>query len=277
MVDIANEQIAAGVWALNLGMTAEAQVGVANREELWIDGPMRSMTGGAPFPQRRVLKNERPGLLAMASGAGFVEPRHSQSSGSFKDISAVRIVTLNAIHFAFGHRVVFGQMKLRIYLQMAFVAGLWILARIDDHLFASRATRGDMLAARSVASLAAVLAAHAVFLDVQTGVGAGRKNPCNIGVAVCANFVAHKCCSLNPGRLNKCMAGGRAGFEQNGHSGQAEANRRNHNPPRKLSLQSQHADPFFIVRTRLNQVENSTGNARQLLERGVSALPYTNR
>src|SRR5215831_8584187 len=31
MVDVANEQVAAGVWTLNLGMTAQAQVGIANR------------------------------------------------------------------------------------------------------------------------------------------------------------------------------------------------------------------------------------------------------
>ena len=197
MFDVADKQATTQSGVLDLGMTSQTKIGVADGEQLWIDRAMGCMAGGAAFAQCRVFENKRTGLFPVTVGTGFIEARHGQAASRLKDVGSMGIVTLNTIHLALGDGMMFGEVKLGIYLEMTFVTGLRVLARVDDHFFAAGAAYGHMLAARTVARLAAMLAGHARLLDMQPGVRTGRKDARNVCVAVGANFVAHKGRSLN--------------------------------------------------------------------------------
>jgi hypothetical protein len=211
--DIANKQAATQSGVLGLGMTSQTKVGIADGEQLWIDRAMGCVAGGAAFAQCRVFENKRTGLFPVTVGTGFVEARHGQAAGWFEDVGPMWIVALNTIHLALGDGMMFREVKLGIDLKMTFVTGLGVLARIDDHFFAAGAAQGDMLAARTMARLTAMLAGHACLLDMQAGVRTGRKDTRNVCVAVGANFVAHKGRSLNTGRLGNGSAGRGTGFD----------------------------------------------------------------
>lgn len=191
VIDIADIDIAcaAGRGTGNLRMAAEAKIGIANGEQLVIDGAVRVVAGRATFAQRGVFKGERPGLLLMALRAIFILTRHRQSAVRFHDVHAVRVVALDAVHFSFQHRMVLRKMKRRLYFQMAIQARLGLLAGIDDEASARAACR-DVLAARPVAGFAATPAFHAVLVWMQTPVRAHRKDTVDFIVAICARLVA---------------------------------------------------------------------------------------
>ena len=58
--------------ALDLRMAFEAEVKIALDQQLGVDTAVRAMAGRAALPQRRVLKDEGPGLLPVALRAAFV-------------------------------------------------------------------------------------------------------------------------------------------------------------------------------------------------------------
>jgi len=73
----------------------------------------------------------------------------------------MRIVALDAIHLAFKNRVMLRQMKFRAGFLVALEASLRVFAGIDDKFLKAAPTgHGDVLAARTMAGFAAVLAGH---------------------------------------------------------------------------------------------------------------------
>lgn len=142
-----------------LGMAPEAEVRVADSEQLRVDRTMRVVTSRATFAQGWMFKDEWPGLLPVALSAGFVLPRHSQASRWFHDVRAVRVMALDAIHLAFGYRMMLRKMELCVHVQVALVTSRRILTWIHDELVAARASDRDMLARRPVAGFAAILLA----------------------------------------------------------------------------------------------------------------------
>src|SRR5579872_1854159 len=76
MVHVTDVKASGRALTLGLGMTPQAKVRVANRQQFRIHRSVGAVAGGAPFAERRMLKNERPGLFPMALGAGSVDPGH---------------------------------------------------------------------------------------------------------------------------------------------------------------------------------------------------------
>jgi hypothetical protein len=138
-----------------------------------------------------MLKNDGFGLLAVAWGATFIHARHGQPSRRFHNIHAMRIVALDAVHFALGDRVVLRQMEFPFCVRMALETGCGILAGVDDE-FGATAPLGHMLAAGSVARLAPGLAEPLPTGQMQTGMRAGWKGAGDAFVATCAGPVADK-------------------------------------------------------------------------------------
>ena len=106
-----------------------------------------------------MFKDERAGLIAMTLRAAFTGPRHGQAAGGFEDVAAVRIVAVHAIHPPFNDRMMLGQVKFSMRIEMALKTGGGVVARVDDE--AGRAAGFDMFAARAVTGFAASLAGHA--------------------------------------------------------------------------------------------------------------------
>jgi hypothetical protein len=198
-----------------LCVAADAEIRVTDRQHLIIDGAVRIVAGGATFTHRRMLKDDRLGLFVMALRAIFVQPRHRQATRRFHDVHAVRVVALHAIHFAFEHGMMLGQMKLGLGIQVAFEAGFGLLAGIDDEVVEATATaHGDMFAPGTVARFAAVLAGHSPVIEMQPRMGAGGKHPGDICVTVRTGFVADKSGALNLERLNDCAIHRGTGIDQ---------------------------------------------------------------
>jgi hypothetical protein len=149
------------------------------------------MTCRAAFPQGGMLENEGPGLLTMALRAVFIPTRHRQSAGWLHDVAAMRVMTLNAIHLLFHHRVMLWQPKLDFRGTMTLEAGRRISAGVDDE-FPTSATAGDMKTASAMASLAAGLPCSFRRFQVDPGVGARWKDAREIRMAFHTGFVAHK-------------------------------------------------------------------------------------
>jgi hypothetical protein len=79
-----------------------------------------------------MLEDEWPGLFAMTLRAGLVRPTKQQTASRFKNVAAVRIVALHAIHPSFRYRMVLRQTELGMSLQMAGETGSGIAARIES-------------------------------------------------------------------------------------------------------------------------------------------------
>ena len=130
------------------------------------------MADGAAFAQRLMLEHDRPRLLAMTVGAGFIQSRHCKPACRLEYVSAMRVVTLHAIHSALNDEMVLGQFKFRMGLEMALEAGRRVFAGIDDEFAASTADF-DVFAAGSVTGLATYFADLFVSHKVYAGVRAG--------------------------------------------------------------------------------------------------------
>ncbi len=70
-----------------------------------------------------MLEHHGLGLHPVAFGAGFVQARHAKPARMFHDVHAVRIVALDAVHFAFENGVMLGEMKFSFDVGMTFQAG----------------------------------------------------------------------------------------------------------------------------------------------------------
>lgn len=173
----------------HLRMTLEAKIIVRLDQHLRVDRAVRIVTNDATFAHRLMFKDKRPGLIAMASGTGLIESRQPQPAGGFHDVVSMRIVTLDTIHFAFDHRMMLWQRKLRMRFEVALETGRSILARIQDEPPATTADF-DVFAARTVAGFAAALADACVGRELHPGVRTGGENADVVGVALKTGFVA---------------------------------------------------------------------------------------
>ena len=77
MGDVANIDLPAShARALDLRMAPKAEVQIALDQQLGVDAAVRVMADGAALPQRRMLKDEGPGLLPVALSTGLTQTRH---------------------------------------------------------------------------------------------------------------------------------------------------------------------------------------------------------
>src|ERR1051326_4915233 len=157
MVDVADIDLAAGhTWALDLSVATQTKIGVALGQQLGIYRAVRIMAGGATFAQSGMFENKRAGLFAMASRAPLVEPSHRQPAAGLEDVSSMRVMALDAVHFVFQQRMMLRQVELGFPGPVPFEAGRGIFARIDDGPV-SAAAGGDVETAGPVTRLAACL------------------------------------------------------------------------------------------------------------------------
>ena len=214
VIDVANIDIprSAGGRTSNLRMAAEAEIGIANGEQLVIDGTVRIVARRAAFAHGGMFKGEGASLLLMALRAIFILARHRQSAVRFHDVHAVWVVALDAIHLSFEHGMVLREMKLSLRLEMAIQAGLGFLAGIDDEAPASAARR-DVLASWTVARFTAAPAFHVAPVGMQPPVRAHGENTIDLVVAIRAGLVADVGRSFNRQRRND-PALRRAGVDQ---------------------------------------------------------------
>ena len=133
MIDVADIHLPAGnARTLDLGMASQTKIHIPLREQLGVDRAVRVMAGRAPLAHRGMLENKRARLFAMAGGASFVKPRHSQAATRLENIAPMRVVALRAIHLVFKQRMMLRQPELGLHGAMAFKTGGGILARVDD-------------------------------------------------------------------------------------------------------------------------------------------------
>ena len=151
----------------------------------------------------------------MTFGALLIEAGHREAAARFRDLVAVRIVALNAIHAAFDHGMMLGEIKLRVNIEMALETGARIFARIDDEAAAST-THFNVLARRTVAGFAAGDVREFDVVFVQLAVGTGWEEARDVGVALDAGSIADVVCALDMGRGNNGAADRGAGHENGG-------------------------------------------------------------
>ena len=186
MIRVADVNGLAG--CLDLCVAAHAKIRITVDEHFLVDRTVRSMTGDAAFAHRLVFKNKRARLVAMALGAAFIMPRHGQPARRFENIAAMGIVALPAIHVAFDDRVMLGQIKFRVDVEMTLKTGRRILARVDDEPDAAAGL--DVFAARPVTGFAAGLADHRRIVRMNPRVRAGGKLSDDVLVAIGAGLIA---------------------------------------------------------------------------------------
>lgn len=133
----------------HLRMAAKAEVWITDREHFAVHRTMRVVAGFTTFPHGRMLEHDRARLFSMTLGAAFIPVGHGQSARRLEDIAAMRIVALDAIHPAFRHRMMVGQLKFALDGKVALQAGRRILAGIDDEF--GSAAGFNVFAARAVA------------------------------------------------------------------------------------------------------------------------------
>jgi hypothetical protein len=136
--------------SLHLRMAFQAEVRIALDQQLSVHRAMRIVTYRAPLPQRFVLKNKWPRLLAMTLRAILVRARHGHSrlGGSrrgFENVGPVRIVALHAIHVSLYYWMMLGHSEFCFRLQVALKTRRRIPSRIHNK-FAAPAAHFDMLA-----------------------------------------------------------------------------------------------------------------------------------
>ena len=152
------------------------------------------MTRGATFAERGMFEDVRFGLFAVTIGTRFVHTRHGEAAVWFHDVGAVRVVALNAVHFAFEDRVMLRQVELGVRGNVALETGFGLFAGIDDEF---AATDSDVFAARSMTRFAALLAGHLRIGHPDARVWARWKNACDFVVAIGARFVADVSCAFD--------------------------------------------------------------------------------
>ena len=188
----ADEKLSGYARGRRLSMAPQAQIRIRFQQRFGIDGAMRVVTGRAAFAQGRVFVNERLGLLLVALGARFIQPRHGQPPFRLHDVHAVGIVAIHAIHFAFQYGMMIRKMKLRFDVRVAAKTCLRVFPRVDDEFFqAALARHRDVFAARAVAGFAAVLAGHCALGFMQPRMDAGWKNACDVLMTIRAGRIPH--------------------------------------------------------------------------------------
>ena len=177
-------------------MAFQTEIRIAYGQHLAIDGAVRIVANRAALAQGFVLENKWARLLAMTTGATFVLSRHGQAPSRFENVEAMRIMALDAIHFAFDDWVALRQIELSVSLKMALETCSRVLPRIDDELPAS-AARGDVLASGPMAGFATGLANELGVGKMDPRVRAGGKGSADVGVAIVTRLIADVTCARN--------------------------------------------------------------------------------
>lgn len=222
MRDFADENVAPVRRVSDLRMAFQAEIRIALGEELIVDAAVRLMADHATFTHRFVFVDERTRLLAMALGAGLIQPRHGQTGTEFQDVFAVRVMALDAIHLAFHHRMVMRQVKFGVRVLVALITGRGVFAGIQDELTAST-TRGDVFAAGAVAGFAAGRHRTLDILAMKPRVRAAGKFLCDGGMTIQARLVADKRSPFDMWRRDNSAGDGRAGAKNEDGGDQAKA------------------------------------------------------
>jgi hypothetical protein len=176
VIDSSDENLPRGdVGALDLGMTPQAKVRIRLGEKLGVNRPVNGMACSAALARGRMLEHKWPCLRPVALGTGLIRPGHGKATRGLEDVATVRIVTLDAVHFAFYNGMVLRQMELSLDRTVAFETGGRIAARIHNEL-ASAATAGNVEATGAVARLTAGLPRGPAVFETNAGVRAGRKD-----------------------------------------------------------------------------------------------------
>jgi len=211
---------------LILRVTAQAQIGIAGDQHLFIHRTVRVVTGGAAFTHRLVFKDERPRLLAMTLRTTFILPRHGQAAGRFENVAAVRVVAGHTAHVPFDDRMVLGQVEFRLDVEMTLKAGRGVLAGVDDEFGAAAGL--DVFATGAVAGFAAGFAGHGRVGDVDPRVGTGREFPDDLLVAIQASLIADVVRAGNLQRHCDYSRRGGTGVQQERHAAARKAEDRRH-------------------------------------------------
>src|SRR5689334_6371007 len=106
------------------------------------------MAGSATLAQCFMDEYERPNLFPVTFGAALVLARHHQAAPFLMYVHPVRVVALDAIHFAFPDRMVLRQVDFDFGLDVTTNAGSRIVPRVYNEA-PSSASGGNVPAARS--------------------------------------------------------------------------------------------------------------------------------
>lgn len=162
------------------------------------------MTDHTTLPHRLVLVNKGAALGGMALKASLVSAQESKAAAfehllnigpaTFDGNTDVRVVAIGAAHFAFQHRMVVRQLKLRPHFQMTLETSFRRLTRIDDRVRCAAA--GNVETPRAVTRFASrVLGVIAGCL--QPRVRRSAEIAGDIFVAGLARFRSNECCARN--------------------------------------------------------------------------------
>ena len=186
MIASANEQCPRG--GLLLEMALEAKVRVSRQQHPRIHGAVCRVARRAAFAHGFMFEHERPALgrVAFSTCLLFRSQRRAArgNRGSF-----VRVMTIAATHFAFGNRMMRGEMKTGLGGQVALVTGLGGFVRIDDGTAST--ARFRMRASGTVTGLTPNVRCI-VATGLQTRVRGGLEITHGLCVALGAVFVPNK-------------------------------------------------------------------------------------
>ena len=135
---------------LHLGMKFKAKVWITFDQHLPIHRSMGRMANCATLPERFMLEDKWPCLLAVAFRAILIQPRHRQSARRFEYVRTMWIMALHTIHPIFQYRMMLRKIEFSVCLQMAIETSRRVLSRVDDE-FATSTTCFDVFTPRSVA------------------------------------------------------------------------------------------------------------------------------
>lgn len=159
---------------------------------------MGVVTHGASLPQCLVFEYVRPGLLAVTLQTGVILPRDEHAFG-LKDVLAMRIVTIDALHPPFFNRVAVLKVEQRPGLKMALKTGFRIFAGVNDELTATPSYLHMKAAGAMTRFTALTLQALFFSLNPYTCVAGVFEILNHLFVAQGARFRAHILGTLNQG------------------------------------------------------------------------------
>ncbi len=121
VIDVSDENGAGR--SLLLEMAFQTKRRVAFVQQALVDGPVRRVADRAALPHRLMWVNKRAPLLCVTFETGFVATQESKAAGFERLLnvgrsaldcdSLVHLVTISAAHFAFQHRMVMRQLRMR--------------------------------------------------------------------------------------------------------------------------------------------------------------------
>lgn len=221
---------------MRLRVALEAKIIVALGEHLGIDRAVGAVTNRAALTHRFVLEDERLDLIAMTLCAGLIESRHGEATGGLHDVRAVRVMALDATHFAFEDGMMLREVELGVGFDVAIQTARRVLAWIENK-FSPPAAAGDVQAAGAVTSFAAARAHFGVWDEMHPRVRTGGELPDVIGMARQAGLVADVIGARNFGGDDDLARNGGTRVERHGEYGKKRCDQqRGHATPPSSNL-----------------------------------------